>query len=353
MKAILIRAYGDWRDVMRLEDVERPTPGPGEVLVEVRGVTVNRTRDTTIIKGIPPVPQALPLVPGVDPAGIVAELGDGVTTLSPGDRVVVISRTPCGRCAYCAAGQDGDCHDGRMLGVHRWGGYAELIAAPAESCRRIPDSISLHEATVFMRHCPTALQLLDDKAGLKAGDRVLVMGAGGGLGSTGVQIARLMGATVIAGAGADERVQVGLDLGADYGVNYRRQDLATEVMRLTGGRGVDVVFENISDPTTWPRAFECLAYGGRLVTAGAHGGGTVPLDARRLYTQRLRVIGGAGSSRRNVDMALELAASGSLRCVIDAVMPLSALPEAFDLIGENRVSGKIVIDPALGPVRLP
>jgi NADPH:quinone reductase-like Zn-dependent oxidoreductase len=198
-----------------------------------------------------------------------------------------------------------------------------------------------------MRHCPTAIQLLGEKAGLKAGEWVLVMGAGGGLGSTGVQIAKLMGATVIAGAGADERVQVGMDMGADYGVNYRTRDLVAEIMRLTDGRGVDVVFENISDPTTWPKAFECLAYGGRLVTAGAHGGGMVPLDARRLYLRRLRVIGGAGSSRSDVDTALQFAKTGRLRCVIDAVLPLARLPEAFDLIGDNKVSGKLIIDPSL------
>ena len=109
MQAILIRAYGAWRDVMKLEEIERPTPGPGEVLVAVHAVTVNRTRDTTIINGIPSVPAALPLVPGVDPAGIVAGLGEGLTGLSPGDRVVAISRTPCGSCAFCAAGRDGDC----------------------------------------------------------------------------------------------------------------------------------------------------------------------------------------------------------------------------------------------------
>ncbi len=349
MKAILIRAYGDWRDVMRLEDVERPSPGPGEVLVEVHGVTVNRTRDITIANGIPNVPNALPLVPGVDPSGIVAAVGDGVTNLAVGDRVVVISRSACGTCEFCRAGLDGDCRSGVTFGIHRWGGYADFIAAPADNCRKIPANVSFHEATVFMRHCPTAIQLLDDKAGLKASDTVLVMGAGGGLGSTGVQIAGLMGATVIAGAGADERVQAAIELGAHHGVNYRTHDLVEEVMRLTDGRGVDVVFENISDPTTWPKAFECLAYAGRLVTAGAHGGGIVPLDARRLYTRRLRVIGGAGSSRRNAETALDMAKTGKLRCVIDGIMPLERLHDAYDMMGSNRVTGKLVIDPTLKP----
>ncbi len=347
MKAIVIRQYGDWRDVMRLEKIDRPALAANEVLVEVHAVTANRTRDTQAAAGQYGDASNLPLVPGVDPAGVVAEIGAEVTGFKPGDRVVVISRSPCGVCAFCKAGQDGDCRGGTTMGIHRWGGYADYIAAPAGNIRAIPDNVSLHDAAVFMRHCPTALQLLDDKAGLKAGETVLVMGAGGGLGSTGIQIAKLMGATVIAGAGGDDRVQLGRDLGADYGVNYRTRDLVEEVLKITDGKGVDVVFENISDPTTWPQAFACLAFAGRLVTAGAHGGGTVPLDAKRLYLRRLRVIGGAGSSRKNVETALKFARTGRLSCAIEKIMPLGALHEAFDLLGDGGVMGKIVIDPSL------
>ena len=347
MRAILIREYGDWRDVMRLEEIERPALAARHVLVEVHAVTANHTRDTQAANGLYGDASMLPLVPGVDPAGVVVDVGADVTGIAPDDRVVVISRSPCGLCQFCQAGSDGDCRDGTTMGITKWGGYAEYIAAPADNIRSIPDTISFHEAAVFMRHCPTAIQLLDDKAGLKAGETVLVMGAGGGLGSTGVQIAKLMGATVIAGAGADERVRLGLDLGADHGINYRTQDLVDEVMKITGGKGVDVVFENISDPTTWPQAFNCLAFAGRLVTAGGHGGGTVPLDAKRLYLKRLRVIGGAGSSRRNVEMALDFARTGRLSCAIEKIMPLEALPEAFDLLANGGVSGKVVIDPSL------
>lgn len=347
MRAIVIRKYGDWRDAMRLEDVERPALAADDVLVEIHAVTVNRTRDTQAAKGLYGDASMLPLVPGVDPAGIVAEVGAGVADVKPGDRVVVISRTPCFACPACLSGNDGDCRAGSTMGIHRWGGYAEYIAAPAGNIRAIPDNISFHEAAVFMRHCPTAIQLLDDKAGLKPGETVLVMGAGGGLGSTGVQIAKLMGATVIAGAGADDRVRLARDLGADHGVNYRTQGLVEEVMKITDGRGVDVVFENISDPTTWPQAFACLAFAGRLVTAGGHGGGTVPLDAKRLYLRRLKVIGGAGSSRRNVETALEFARTGRLSCAIEKIMKLESLPEAFDLLGDGDVTGKIVIDPSI------
>jgi NADPH2:quinone reductase len=347
MKAIVIRQYGDWRDVMQLEKIGRPALAADDVLVEIHAVTANRTRDTQAASGQYGDASALPLIPGVDPAGVVVETGAAVTGIAPGDRVVVISRSPCGTCAACLSDNDADCRAGSTMGIHRWGGYAEYIAAPADNIRAIPNIISFQDAAVFMRHCPTALQLLDDKAGLKPGETVLVMGAGGGLGSTGIQIAKLMGANVIAGAGGDDRVQLGRDLGADYGVNYRTQDLVEEIRKITDGKGVNVVFENISDPTTWPKAFECLAFAGRLVTAGAHGGGTVSLDARRLYLRRLQVIGGAGASRRNVETALEFAKTGKLSCSIDRIMPLGALHEAFDLLGDGGVMGKIVIDPSL------
>lgn len=348
MKAFIARRYGDPADVLRLEDVARPTPAPGEVLIAVRAVTVNRTRDIQSIRGHYSGPDALPVVPGMDPAGEIVATGDGVTSMRPGTRVVVNSRTPCGYCPFCHAGNDADCPHATQIGIHRWGGYAEYVSAPAASCMALPDRLSYADAAVTMRHAPTALMLLDGKAGLRPGEWVLVMGAAGGLGSTGVQVAKQLGATVIAGAGADDRVAFARSLGADYGINYRTSDLTEEVRRITGGRGVDVVFENISDPTTWPKAFAALAYAGRLVTVGAHGGGTVPLDARRLYLNRLRVIGAAGAGRRDAERALAIAGDGKLRAPVEGVLPLPRLPEAFDLIGTGKVAGKLVIDPAMG-----
>ena len=348
MRAMMVRRYGDPAEVMRLENVADPAPKAGEVLIAVRAVTVNRTRDIQTIAGHYSKNAALPIVPGMDPAGEIVAVGSGVSELRPGQRVVVNSRIPCGTCRFCRDGNDADCRDGTQIGIDRWGGYAERVVVPATSCIVLAESLAYPEAAVAMRHGPAALMLLDGKAGLRPGEWVLVMGAGGGLGSTGVQMAKLLGATVIAGAGADERVRLGLSLGADHGINYRTSDLTAEVMRLTGGRGVDVVFENISDPTTWPKAFASLAYAGRLVTVGAHGGGTVPLDARRLYLNRLRVIGAAGAGRTHVERALAFAGQGKLRASIDAVMKLADLSEAFRLIGENKVSGKLVIDPSLG-----
>ena len=170
---------------------------------------------------------------------------------------------------------------------------------------KLPDEISFAEGTVITRHFPMAFNLLASKANLKPGEWVLVMGATGALGSSCVQVAKMLGARVIAGAGADERVALAKRFGADFGINYRKQNLAEEVMKLTDGRGVAVVCENIADPTLWPGAFNSLAMGGRLVTAGAHGGGNVNLDVKRLYMKRLRIIGAAGTHLSDVDKAFK------------------------------------------------
>src|SRR5262249_31142218 len=176
-----------------------------------------------------------------------------------------------------------------------WGGYAEYVKVPAAITHPIPAGVDFASACVVSRHAPVAFSMLRDGARLKAGESVLVMGASGGLGGAGVQAAKVLGATAIAAAGAPERVRAALGVGADVGVDYRAQDLTEEVMRATGGRGVDVVFENIGDPVLFPKAFAALARNGRLITAGAHGGGTVPPDVKKLY---LNAITGIGSVAR-------------------------------------------------------
>jgi NADPH:quinone reductase-like Zn-dependent oxidoreductase len=211
----------------------------------------------------------------------------------------------------------------------------------------VPEGLSFAAATLVARHFPLAFgeaRLAD----VKAGDWVLVMGAAGGLGSCLVQAARTLGAQIIAGAGTDARLEAALSLGAHHGINYRRDNLEREVMRLTQGRGVDVVFENIGDPTLWPGAFSSLASGGRLVTVGAHGGGFVTLDVKRLYQRRLHVMSGLGAERlEDLERALQLTASGAFGVLIDQVMPLREAAAAHRHVAQNESVGKIVLDPTL------
>jgi NADPH:quinone reductase len=319
---------------MRVEEVPTPEPGPGEVLIRVHAVSVNRTLDLVVRAGKYARPVTLPLVPGVDPAGVVAKLGPDVTARRVGDRVVTALRV----------NREGPYAAPRLLGVHTWGGYAEYVKAPAANTQLIPDRLDFPTACVVARHAPTAFHLLRDRAKLKAGEWVLVMGAAGGLGSAGVQAAKFLGANVIAAAGADERVQVGLDLGADAGVNYRAQDLTAEVLRITEQRGVNVVFENIGDADLFPKAFASLSRHGRLVTAGGHGGGIVPLDVNRLYHNQITIIGATGETPDDVTMSLEAAAAGRFKVIIDQVLPLAEAARAHEIVGARSGLGKVVLD---------
>ncbi|HEY2986276.1 MAG TPA: alcohol dehydrogenase catalytic domain-containing protein [Candidatus Binatia bacterium] len=344
MKAVVLRAFGP-PEVLRLEKVPTPSPGPGEVLIRVHSVSVNRTLDLVVRAGKYPSDVKLPLVLGVDPAGVVVAPGEGVAEPKVGDRVAVVSMIACGECRYCRESEEANCVKSRHIGVHRWGGYAEYVAVPAKNAFAIPERVSFADATVITRHFPMAFNLLVNKAELKAGEWVLVMGAVGALGSSGVQVAKMLGAKVIAGAGSDERVRVARGYGADFGINYRSRDLAKEAMRITDGRGVDVVFENIADPALWPGAFNSLAWAGRLVTAGGHGGGQVTLDVKRLYLRRMRIIGAAGTNRRDVARALEAAADGKVRAIIDRTMPLAEAAEAHRIMENKQILGKIILDP--------
>jgi NADPH:quinone reductase-like Zn-dependent oxidoreductase len=335
VKAIVIREFGP-PNVMKLEEVPTPEPGPGEVLIKVHAVSVNRTLDTRVRAGKYARPVTLPLVPGVDPSGVIVALGEGVTHRKVGDRVTVALRL---------GGDNSGADALRLLGVHAWGGYAEYVRALAVNTTIVPDGLDFATATVVTRHAPTALYLLQEHAKVKPGEWVLVMGAAGGLGSAGVQVAKYLDARVIAAAGSDERVKVGLELGADAGVNYRAQDLTIEAARITEGKGVSVVFENIGDPELFPKAFAALARRGRLVTAGGHGGGIVPLDVNRLYLNQITVIGATGESPDGAKISMELATAGRLKALIDCVLPLSEAVRAHEIVEGRGGLGKVVLDP--------
>lgn len=335
MKAIVMRRFGG-PEVLEWTDWPDPAPGPGEVLIRVHAVSVNRTLDLAVRAGTYAAPIALPHIPGVDPSGEIVALGEGVTDRAEGERVVTMPwRTrPVGPMD--------------MLGVGHMGGYAELVCVPARATVPIPEGLDFASATVVARHAPQAFNLLRDRAGLKPGETVLVMGAAGGLGHAGVQVARLLGARVIGAAGSPERVDAALAAGADDGIDYRAADLTAEVLRLTGGRGVDVVFENIGDPELFPKAFASIARHGRLVTAGSHGGGRVELDLQRLYLYQIGVLGSLGATPEDVASSLLAAADGRLTALIDCRLPLSQAAAAHRRVAAREGVGKVLLEPQRG-----
>jgi NADPH:quinone reductase-like Zn-dependent oxidoreductase len=236
-----------------------------------------------------------------------------------------------------------------MMGIKRPGGFAEMVAVPACAVIELPDQLDFHHAAVVMRHVPTAWNLLVNVAELKAGETVLIMGAGGNLGSIGIQIAKnVIGAKVIAAAGSDERVKMGLDLGADHAVNYNSRDLQAEVMALTGGKGVDVLYDNIANPKVLPKAFRAIGFDGRLVTAGAHAGPNVAIDFAHLYHKRITIKGRPGYHPADVPKCFAAAADGKIKAQIERILPLSRAAEAHRLVESGESLGKIVLDPTRG-----
>jgi len=344
VKAVIIERFGG-PEVMEYRDVPTPEVGPDDVLLEVHAVTVNRALDIHVRESGDGRNPILPLVLGVDPVGVIVAAGANVPQTRLGERVAFGGPLRCGECKPCTNGHPADCTRPVHLGIHRWGGYAEYVRVPADNTVPIPDNLDFPEASVIFRHFPTAFHLLECKAGLTKGETVLVMGAAGGLGNAGIQVAKYRGATVIAAAGTDEGTALARELGADETINYRRENLEARVNELTGNRGVDVVFENIGAPDLWPAAFNSLGGGGRMVTAGAHGGGTVTLDVKRLYRRKLQIIGGAGSDPRDVEATIHGAASGRLRAAIDRILPLSEVAEAHRLVNDRIVTGKVVLVP--------
>jgi len=348
MKAAIYHQFGG-PEVLKYEDVPDPEPGPGEVVVKVHSVTVNRVLNCAVRAGTQPQRGVRPPhVGGVDPAGVVSALGPGVDGPAVGTRVAVLSRVPCLKCDACKAGNFKDCTASCMLGIGCWGGDADYVKVPASIVVPIPDNLDFAEAASVLRHGPMAYHLLFGVGKLQKGQSVLIMGAAGGLGSIGIQIAKQAGATVIATAGSDERVAIGRELGADFVVNYNKEDLTKAVRDYTGGAGVHLVYENISSPDTWPKAFKSLRKFGRLVTAGAHGGGNVELDCAFLYHQQIRIIGSTASTDEDVRRTVEAAAAGKLKAKVEKVFPLSAAPEAHRLMESTIPTGKIVLDPTLG-----
>jgi len=346
MKAIVIHEFGP-PDVLKYEDLPDPQPQTGEIRIRIHAATVNRVLDVSLRAGNEgrrnPV---LPLIPGVDCAGIVDAIGKGVTRWKVGAKVVAAGTMP-----LQPVPEDCEDYDGPegMMGIKRPGGFAELVTVPACVAVPLPDGLNFHAAAVVMRHCPTAWNLLINTAKLKAGETVLIMGAGGNLGMTGIQIAKnVIGARVIAAAGADDRVQHGLALGADHGINYNKQDIRTEVLKLTGGKGVDVLYDNIANPKVLPQAFMALGFQGRLVTAGAHGGPNVTINFAHLYHNQITIIGRPGHKASDLPKCFAAAVEGKIRPQIEKVMPLSRAAEAHRLMESGEVTGKIVLDPTMG-----
>ena len=341
MKAIVVHEFGP-PDVLSYEEIADPDPSPGEVRVKVHAATVNRVLDVALRRGDQGQRGAKPpFIPGVDCAGVIDKTGPGVAGFKVGDKVAAAGRMALE--PQAGAGKMG------MMGVNRPGGFAELVCVPVSALVRIPDNLSFRQAAVIMRHSPTAWNLLCNVAKLAADEWVLIMGASGNLGSVGLQIAKnVIGAKVVAVAGSRERAEAGRRLGADFAIDYSSADLLAETMRITEGRGVDVLYDNIANPKVLPQAFHALGRDGRLVTAGAHAGPNVMIDFFHLYDRRITIYGTPGSAPGDREKCFAAAAEGKIVAQIAHILPLSRAIDAHRMMESDPGTGKIVLDPTLG-----
>lgn len=342
MKALVFYEHGGLEN-LDYTDVAEPTIGPHDVLVRVEAVALNHL-DLWTRRGIPGLKLPMPHIGGSDVAGIVAAVGGEVDQSWLGRRVVINPALACGDCAFCRAGEQSLCDSFKILGEHTTGGFAEYIRVPATNLYPIPDDYPFAQAAAVPLAFQTAWRALIGQAALRAGETVLILGAGGGVATAAIQIAKLAGAYVYAVTSTAEKEQRARELGADETINYTTSDFSKEIWRRTGKRGVDVVLENVG-PATWEQSVRSLARGGRLVTFGATTGRMAETDLNLLFFKQLRLIGSTMANFAEWNAVMQLVFSGQLTPVVDRVMALSEGREAQRLLESGAQFGKIVLQP--------
>jgi len=340
MKAVVYSEHGG-PEVLRYTDAPEPSIDAYEVLIRVRACALNHL-DLWLRRGIPGVPIPLPHIPGSDIAGEVAKVGEKVKGIKVGERVLLQPGISCGHCEQCLAGDDNMCREYMMFGQMVDGGCAEYVKSSVANLVPIPEGLSFEEAAAFPLVSLTAWHMLITRAQLKPAETVLILGAGSGVGSAAIQIAKAAGARVIATAGTKEKVLKGKELGADSMIWHSENDIAKETKRMTNGRGADVVFEHVGQ-ATWEQSVRSMAVGGRLVTCGATTGYDARIDLRFLFTRQLSILGSFMGSKAELFSALELVRRGLLRPIVDVVMPLEACAEAHQRLELREQFGKIVL----------
>ena len=342
MRAIVFYEHGG-PEVLRQEERPAPRVRADEVLVEVRACALNHL-DVWARGGLPGVRIPLPHILGNDIAGVVREVGELVDWVGPGAEVMLQPGVSCGHCRECLRGADNLCPDYQILGYQRDGGYAELVAAPAVNCIPKPQHLGWEEAAALPLVTVTAWHMLVARAQVKPGEDVLIHAAGSGVGSVGIQVAKLMGARVIATASTEEKLEKARALGADELVNYTREDWPKEVRRLTGRKGVEVVFEH-TGADTWPGSIQALARDGRLVTCGATSGHDARTDLRQVFYRHLSVLGSFMGSKSELLDAMRFVERGAVRGVVDRALPLAEARRAHELMEDRAQFGKLVLVP--------
>jgi NADPH2:quinone reductase len=342
MRSVTFSEHGD-RDVIEYAELADPEPADDEVLVDVKAGALNHL-DVWTRRGLPGVDLEMPHTPGSDAAGIVESVGADVERFEPGDHVAVSAGVSCGSCEFCRDGDPTLCYRFRILGEHMPGVHAERAAVPADNLVPVPDHVEWEVAGSASLVFQTAWRMLHTRAEVEAGERVLVLGASGGVGHAAVQIADHAGCEVFATASSEAKLRHAEACGADHVIDYEADDFAEEVAALTDRRGVDVVVDHVG-AATYPDSLASLARGGRLVTCGATTGPNPDAGLNRIFWNQLSVIGSTMGTPGEVDDVLELVWDGTFEPRIRETFPMSEAAEAHRLLEDREGFGKVVVIP--------
>lgn len=345
MRALRFSSHGGIEN-LAIGECPRPRPGPGEVVVSLRAAALNRL-DLFVLQGLPGSPVALPHVGGADGAGVIAEVGEGVEGWTPGDEVCFDPGLSCGSCEFCQRGEECLCPRFRILGEHAPGTFAEAVAVPAANLAHRPSHLTWQEAAAMPLTFLTAWRMLVTRAGLVAGESVLIHGIGGGVALAALTLAKALGATVLATSSSEVKRKRASELGADVTFDSTAADLAREIRASTGKRGVDVVVETVGE-ATWLTSLRAARKGGRIVTCGATSGPNPREEIRLVFWKQLSILGSTmgslGEWRRLTGFVEEM----RLRPVVDSLLPLERGREAYRRLESGEQFGKIVLDPTGG-----
>jgi NADPH:quinone reductase-like Zn-dependent oxidoreductase len=341
MKAAYFERNGG-PEVLTIGTLTDPDPRPGEVLVGVEAVALNHL-DLWVRRGLPGLDVPFPHVGGSDFAGRVVELGAGVEGWNVGDRVTANPGLWCGECEACGRDKHSLCERYHILGEHVHGALAELVRVPAANLLRLPEGFAAESAAAVPLVFQTAWRALISRAGLGAGETVLITGASGGVSTAAIQIAKHVGARVLA-VTSGKHVEAVRGLGADEVIDREREDVSASIWKLTEHKGVDVALDSVGQ-ATWKSTVRALARDGRLVTYGATTGAEGCQDIRLVFWKQLRIIGSTMASHPEFLEVMGLVFDGTLAPVVDVVWPLERVAEAHERLESGESIGKIVLTP--------
>jgi NADPH:quinone reductase-like Zn-dependent oxidoreductase len=340
MKAIRFHEFGG-PEVLKFEDVPEPVCREDQVLVRVRACGLNHL-DAFIRQGLPGV--KLPHINGSDVAGDVVRVGSYITDVKEGQRVLLAPMVFCGHCPACTSGRQNFCPQFSVRGYFADGGNAEYVAVSRVSVIPLPDALDYEAAASVPLVFLTAWHMLVGRAQIRPGQVVLVLGAGSGVGSAAIQIAKLWGTTVITTAGDEKKLARAKELGADYTIDHYRQKISDEVKRITSRAGADVVFEHVGK-ATWTESMKSLKPGGTIVTCGATSGPEANFDLRVLFAKQLSFLGSFMGTMGELHEVLKHIFAGRLKPVVDRVFPLQEAAAAHRYLENSQMFGKVILQP--------